>query len=315
MVTDVDSHCVVTLMAGEPKNMTDQNGLTNDPLEDISKFAMNQWYTRKFRLNSNMFALSRFVRVGLTCAVSTPINDGVTTQTVLIRDIRFVSNSYFNSEKVFYNYQVCASGCDLTTIDGAQCMPKSDGSAAWTFPSDLTEPIIKSAAPLVVLGSVQTSNLWLASSMNVTSCLKAMDSTGVTVHLPPGRNITIYHQVGCVLPRLNFDIDIAPEYTGVPITSPYITTCPHQFFPENVVVTMDLDRVTFFAGSDTVKEMCREAYYAPQVEEATYDNSVEIALVVVFSVVGAVGVFLAVFFGIRKIRQRKSLTGVEVPME
>lgn len=33
MATDVDANCVVNLVAGTPKNMTDQNGLSNDPLE------------------------------------------------------------------------------------------------------------------------------------------------------------------------------------------------------------------------------------------------------------------------------------------
>jgi hypothetical protein len=315
MATDVDAACVVSLIAGVPKNLTDQNGLSNEPLEDISQYALSQWYTRRFNIDNATFAGgNRYLRVGITCTARTPIANNATIQTVLIRDIRFVSTSEYSPVTLVYNYKLCALGCELSTIDGALCMRTVDGSAAWMYPTNLTNPVVKTAAPLTVLGEVQTKELWLASSLEIAGCLTSMVSEGITVHLPPSRNITVNYQLGCFLPRFKYEIDINPQYSGVPISSPYSTSCLHRFYPEKVTVTMVPGRVTFYAGSDTVYEECHNDENA----ESNYKNRVALILAIVFSVVGAVGIFLGVFFGVRKYRQQKlqrQLTSVEVNME
>lgn len=207
-------------------------------------------------------------------------------------------------------------GCKLTSVDGAICAPRTaDGSAEWMYPTNLTDPVVKTAAPLIVLGHVKTKDLWTASSLTMTGCLTAMDPDGITVHLPASRNVTINYQLGCFLPRFKLAIDMNPQYSGAPMSSSYSNGCLHLSHPEKVITSIEINRISFYAGSDTVSEECNSSGWN---EEPDYSDTVGVILVIVLSVVGAAGIFLAVFFGVRKckrLQKMRSLTAVEVNME
>jgi hypothetical protein len=174
--------------------------------------------------------------------------------------------------------------CVGTSINGAMCFP-IDNQPTWVYNGDFIGNAIIVEPPLTVLGNVEVDVLSIGSSLTIHGCLLRPTTEIIPF---PGREIRITQNPGCKWPNLTLNA----EYWTYPVEDTSSSRCEETYLSANEVSISTSSEVTIIS---TPVASC---------QRPLSKNDVFLVLITVIPAVGAVAIFLGVYFGIKKYRKK-----------
>eukprot|EP00029_Vermamoeba_vermiformis_P003906 TRINITY_DN1443_c0_g1_i1.p1 TRINITY_DN1443_c0_g1~~TRINITY_DN1443_c0_g1_i1.p1 ORF type:complete len:435 (+),score=12.03 TRINITY_DN1443_c0_g1_i1:36-1307(+) len=305
MWNDPSTNCVVDVTSTSPTVTpkvsfslpNDANGLNNNPLTNISEYALNQWYTRSFVISG--LALPSF-RFGFTCASQTPGSN--MKQVAFVKDITWTSGP--NHGTVYNSHQSCVD-CVDSPIEGSDCLYFGD-EYRWVYEGDINAQNFNVNVPLTVIGSVTTNWLTVRQLLDIRGCLVQKSSSGMIIVGFIESTVVIRQNPECGWP--DFYISPLPEHAlpsqnDDPICGDSLSVYTNeQDYNSTTLSTLTEDSLVIYVP--------RNIFYC-----TTYYDYAWIAIIIVPTVVGVAGIILAIVFGVRHYRQKQRAKQLDILME
>jgi hypothetical protein len=281
-----DTNCVVDLLnISTNNNIRDQNGLTNSPFEDLTRFAVNKIYKRSFYLNATILPnfFDTDFKFEFVCASTPPSNSSSDARRALITSITLVRHQRYSiefySSITLYHKNEC-SDCSPEPFDEATCAILDGYSKPqWIVNSSVIADVvfIKYSSPLFIFGDLITNRIALqgfVGNVIVDGCILTNNSMGYIHFQGTPNSFVISYNSGCAAPNFTSD--------------------------DNITVTYNLNEVVIKV--ETIKQ-------SDSVEDENYYRSYLTQLVgMIIGIVGAIGILVGIAVGIvqhkRRSRQR-----------
>jgi hypothetical protein len=331
MWTSTESNCVVDLTSSGPSTnssnpalswaFVDQNGISNNPLENLTDFALNQPYTRRFIISPGAPTSYRF---GFTCARRSGENSTNAEQSVVITHIAYgMTAEWANWNRAVYEPTWAEFGCTTNTScpdpapnDDAICaVVQPWGDKMWFYNGSYYASAFASS-PAFGGDFYVDEALW--GDSYIPGCIYPWHQSNVTIVLRPDWMMRLRFGQHCdFFPYTIVGRPRTSEMQQIPGLSP---DCNYTLNVDQVVMAFSgVNSVDIYAPLSAWNISCplqNSPVDIPYNPPYSIDDGTLWA--VVFSVVGAVliGTIVGVIFGVKKCKKlRESKKKEDKPAE